>query len=153
MLTSKLSWFTVVDGTRSVDKAFHAVIRWFESCRRYVHEALILLYQICGASHRDTAVCYQTLAQILAHSNDPAAVTHQQRAVILFTKLSGADHLDTASALAHLGIYQVGFSCMMHSRTTLVSISNPSRDNVVLLRGTGVSFCLTAPFWRRQKCS
>jgi tetratricopeptide (TPR) repeat protein len=69
----------------------------------------VLLYQICGASHRDTALCYQTLALILARSDDPSAVAHQQRAVILFSKLVGADHIDTAAALAQLGVFQHRF--------------------------------------------
>jgi protein TIF31 len=74
-----------------------------------VHEALVLLYQVCGASHRDTAVCYQTLASILYQANDSGAIMHQQRAVVLFSKICGADHLDTAQALSNLAKFQHRF--------------------------------------------
>lgn len=72
----------------------------------FVHEALVQLYQICGASHLDTAVCYQTLGRILAQGGDKSSVLYQKRAVALFTKLRGRDHFETASALATLGIFQ-----------------------------------------------
>lgn len=71
-----------------------------------LQEAASMLYQVCGSSHPDAALCSSTLATVFYHAGDIAsALLQQQRALALYTQLMGVDHHDTAFAHANIAIF------------------------------------------------
>ncbi|KAA0145545.1 hypothetical protein FNF31_08027 [Cafeteria roenbergensis] len=99
-----------------------------------VQEALLLLYQVCGAAHTETAACCSTLAVILWHAGDKlGAVAQQQRATVLMELLRGVDHHETAVAHSNLAYFLGGCNEMqasaVHMRRALLlmdAIGGPS---------------------------
>jgi tetratricopeptide (TPR) repeat protein len=92
---------------------------------QFVQEALLLLYQVCGAAHIETAGCCATLALVLWHAGDKAgAVAQQQRATVLMELLRGVDHGDAAIAHSSLAFFLGGCGEMqaaaVHMRRALV---------------------------------
>jgi len=74
-----------------------------------VQEALLLLYQVCGAAHAETASCCSTLAVVLWHAGDKlGAVAQQQRATVLMELLCGLDHHEAALAHSNLAYFLGG---------------------------------------------
>jgi tetratricopeptide (TPR) repeat protein len=87
----------------------HLVAGQLQEAYQCVQEALLLLYQVCGAAHAETAACCATLAVILWHAGDKVgAMAQQQRATVLMELLKGVDHYDTTVAHANLAYFLGG---------------------------------------------
>jgi len=71
-----------------------------------VQEALMFLYQVCGAAHVETAKCSALLATVLFRAGDQTALEHQKHALALFERLRGVDHPDTIHAHGNLALFQ-----------------------------------------------
>merc|ERR1719362_2636140 len=72
----------------------------------FVEQALMQLYQVCGAESNDTLRGYQMLAAILSRAGDSTAVLQQRRAAALCERLNGLDHPETADAIGTLALLQ-----------------------------------------------
>lgn len=71
-----------------------------------INEGMVLLYQVAGSLHREMAMACTSMSVVLWQAGEKvAAIAQQQRAVLLYERLLGPDHPDTAHAHGNLAAY------------------------------------------------